>query len=212
MYGDPPKIKSQLRCLNCIAPIVTGAITHPIDEVAGLAHCLKNHLQDLKITPLTISANQISLPQPALVQNGPYSTGMVINVNPITNIFTVTIQPRAPNASNTLDRCRDELLFVLQRTIVVAAIRNSRRQAICTSPGAYEQVGASLRRRIGRTRAIRRILPKAHGVFQGKITKNLVRAYMMEANAVRASNFEQTIRTFNVRFMNGAALQVLGQL
>ncbi len=67
MYGDPPELTSQLRCINCIAPIVTGAITHPIDEVTGFAHCLKNHLQDLKITPLAIGANQISLPQPALI-------------------------------------------------------------------------------------------------------------------------------------------------
>ena len=200
MYGGPPELTSQLRCINCIASIVTGAITHPIDEVAGLAHCLKNRLQDLKITPLAISTDQISLPQPALIQNGPYSTSMVINVNPITNIFVVAIQPRAFTTSNALYHGRNELLFVLQRTIVIAAVRDSDRQAICASPCANKQVGASLRRRIGRTRAIRRIPPKAHGVFQDKIAKNLVRAYMMEANAVRASNFEQTIRTFNVRF------------
>ena len=122
MYGDPPKLTSQLRRINCIAPIVTGPITHPIDEVTGLAHCLKNRLQDLKITPLTIHANQISLPQPALIQNGPYSTGMVINANPITNIFTVTVQPRTPTIPNAPYRCRDELLFVLQRTIIVATV------------------------------------------------------------------------------------------
>ena len=190
MYGDPPKLTSQPRRINCIAPIVTGAITHPIDEVTGLAHCLKNRLQDLKITPLTIGANQISLPQSALIQNGPYSTGMVINVNPITTIFTVTIQPRAPTASNTLDRCRDELLFVLQRTIVVATVRNSSWQAICASPCANKQIRARFGCRIGRTRAIRRILRETRGIFQGKIAKNLVRAYMMEANVVRTSGFE----------------------
>ena len=200
MNGGPSELASQLGRINCIAPIMTGAITHPIDEVAGLAHCLKNRLQDLKITPLTIGANQISLPQLTLIQNGPYSTGMVINVNPITNIFAVTIQSWAPTASNTLDRCRDELLFVLQQTIVVAAIRNRHRQAICTSPGAYEQIRARLGCCIGRTRAIGRILPKAHGSSKARSPKSLVRAYMMEANAVRASNFEQTIRTFNVRF------------
>ena len=101
---------------------MTGAITHPIDELAGLAHCLKNHLQDLEVTPLAIGANQISLPQPALIQNGPYSTSMVINVNPITNIFTVTVQPRTPTIPNAPYRCRDELLFVLQRTIIVATV------------------------------------------------------------------------------------------
>ena len=122
MYGDPPKLTSQLRCINCIASIVTGAITHPIDEVTGFAHILKNRLQDLKITPLAIGANQISLSQPALIQNGPYSTGMVINVNPITNIFAVAIQPRTPTIPNAPYRCRDELLFVLQRTIVVATV------------------------------------------------------------------------------------------
>ena len=125
---------------------------------------------------------------------------MVINVNPITNIFAVTVQPRAPAARDALYRSRNELLFVLQRTIVVAAIRNSNWQAICASPCTNKQIRARLGCCIGRTRAIQQILPKAHGVFQGKIAKNLVRAYMMEANAVRASNFEQTIRTFNVRF------------
>ena len=125
---------------------------------------------------------------------------MVISMNPITNIFTVTIQPRALTTSNALYRSGNELLFVLQRTIVIAAVRNRHRQAICTSPGAYEQVGTRLGCRIGRTWSIRRILREAHRIFQGKITKNLVRVYMMEANVVRASNFEQTIRTFNVRF------------
>ena len=57
MYGDPPKLTSQLRRINCIAPIVTGAITHSIDEVAGLAHCLKNRLQNLEVTPLAIGTN-----------------------------------------------------------------------------------------------------------------------------------------------------------
>ena len=127
MYGDPPKLTSQLRRINCIAPIVTGAITHPIDEVAGLVHCLKNRLQNLKVTPLAIGSDQIRLPQPALIQNGPYSTSMVINVNPITNIFAVAIQPRAFTTSNALYHSRNELLFVLQRTIVVAAVRDSDR-------------------------------------------------------------------------------------
>lgn len=127
MYGSPPELTSQLGRINCIAPIVTGAITHPIDEVARLAHCLKNRLQDLKITPLAIGANQISLPQLALIQNGPYSTGMVINVNPITNIFAVTIQSRAFTTSNALYHGRNELLFVLQRIIVIAAVRDSDR-------------------------------------------------------------------------------------
>ena len=125
---------------------------------------------------------------------------MVISMNPITNIFTVTIQPRALTTSNALYRSGNELLFVLQRTIVIAAVRNRHRQAICTSPGAYEQIRARLGCCIGRTRAIGRILPKAHGSSKARSPKNLVRAYMMEANAVRASNFEQTIRTFNVRF------------
>ena len=87
----------------------------------------KNRLQDLEVTPLAIGANQISLPQPALIQNGPYSTSMVINVNPITNIFAVAIQPRAFTASNALYHGRNELLFVLQRTIVIAAVRDSDR-------------------------------------------------------------------------------------
>ena len=57
MYGDPPKLTSQLGRIDRVAPIVTGAITHPIDEVAGLAHCLKNRLQNLEITPLAIGTN-----------------------------------------------------------------------------------------------------------------------------------------------------------
>ena len=125
---------------------------------------------------------------------------MVINVNPITNIFAVPIQSEMFTTFNALYRSGDELLFVLQRTIVVATVWNSNWQAICASPCANKQIRARLGCCIGRTRAIGRILPKAHKIFQGKIAKNLVRTHIMEANAVRASNFEQTIRTFNVRF------------
>ena len=57
MYGGPPELTSQLRCINCIASIVTGAIAHPIDEVTGFAHILKDRLQNLEITPLAIGTN-----------------------------------------------------------------------------------------------------------------------------------------------------------
>lgn len=46
---------------------MTRSIVHPFDVIAWLTHCLKNRLQNLKVTPLTIGANQISLPQPALI-------------------------------------------------------------------------------------------------------------------------------------------------
>ena len=57
MNGSPPELTSQLGRIDCIAPIVTRAIAHPIDKVTGFAHGLKNRLQDLKITPLTIGTN-----------------------------------------------------------------------------------------------------------------------------------------------------------
>lgn len=67
MHGSPPKLTPQLRRVDCIAPTVTGTITHPIDEVTGLTHCPKNRLQKLEITPLAISTDQICLSQPALI-------------------------------------------------------------------------------------------------------------------------------------------------
>ena len=62
MNGGPSELASQLGRINCVASITTRAITHSIDEVTGLAHCLKNRLQNLEITPLAIGTNYISLP------------------------------------------------------------------------------------------------------------------------------------------------------
>lgn len=57
MNGGPSELASQLGRINCIAPIMTGAITHPIDEVTGFAHILKDRLQNLEITLLAIGTN-----------------------------------------------------------------------------------------------------------------------------------------------------------
>ena len=57
MNGGPSELASQLGRINCIAPIMTGAITRPIDEVTGFAHILKDRLQNLEITPLAIGTN-----------------------------------------------------------------------------------------------------------------------------------------------------------
>ena len=62
------------------------AILHPVNIVLTLTHCLKNGPKNLKVAMLAISTDKIRLPRRPLSQNRPNSAGMIIHVNPVTDI------------------------------------------------------------------------------------------------------------------------------
>lgn len=79
---------------------------------------------------------------------------MIMSMDPIANIEPVTVELRFVAREDIGNLARNELLDILIRAMIVRAARNSNRRPISTIPGAYEQVGSRLGRRIRTDRTV----------------------------------------------------------
>jgi len=91
-----------------------------------------------------MTANVINLAQLAALKNHSNCLAVVINVEPVTNIQSVTINWKCLVLQAILNHQRNELLGELIRTIVVGATRDYRRKSVRIMPGFYKHISRSL--------------------------------------------------------------------
>lgn len=197
--GRPTQLGPQLRGIDRVSTVVARTVLHPVERVLALSHHLQDHAKHGDVVPLAVRADQVGLADPALGQDRPHAAGMVLGVDPVAYVLAPAVQLRPLALEDVRDLAGDELLHMLVRAVIVAAVGNRGPQAVRTGPRAHQHVGRGLRARVRAGRMVRGGLREPGRIIQSEVAIHLVRTHVVVADAVPAHGLEQTERAFHVR-------------
>ena len=183
--GRPPaELALELRAVDGVAAVVAGAVGDPVEVLGVAAHGLEDHAQDRDVVPLPVGADEVGLPRAALGEDVPDGRGVVLGVDPVSDVLAAAVELGAHAVDDVGDLPWDELLHVLVGAVVVGAVGDRGAQAVGAGPCAHEHVGGRLRRAVGARRLIRRLLGELGGVVERQVAVDLVGGDVVVADAV----------------------------
>ena len=197
--GRPTQLGPQFRGIDRVSTVVARTVLHPVERVLALSHHLQNHAKHGDVVPLAVRADQVGLADAALRQNRPHARAVVLGVDPVAHVQALPVELGALPVQDVRDLARDELLHMLERTIIVTAVRDRRADPVRAGPRAHQHVGRGLRTRVWAGRMVRGGLRELGRIVQGEVAVHLVRAHVVVADAVLAHRLQQTERAFHVR-------------
>ena len=161
----PAQIALNFRGINSVAQVVSRTVGDKSDQVSkvgDVARLLRHHLVEngadgahhIDIFTLVMTADIVGLAALAFGRHFVQRTGMVLNIQPVTDLLPVAIHRQRFTRQGVEDSQRDQFLRKVIRTIVVGAVSHHHRQAVGAVPGANQMVAARFR---GRVRAARRV-------------------------------------------------------
>lgn len=197
--GRPAQFGPQFRGIDRVTAVVARTVLHPVERVLVLSHHLQDHAKHGDVVFLAVRADQVGLADPAFSQDRPHTAGMVLGVDPVAHVLAPAVQLRPLALEDVRDLAGNELLHMLVRTVIVAAVGNRGPQAVRAGPRAHQHVGRGLRTRVWAGRMVRGGLRELGRIIQSEVAIHLVRAHVVVADAVLAHGLEQTERAFHVR-------------
>ena len=195
----PAELGAQLGRVDRVTAVVARTVLHPIERVLVLPHHPQDHAQHGDVVLLAVRADQIRLADTALRQDRPHAAGMVLGMDPVAHVLAFAVQFRTLSVQDVRDLARDELLHMLEGTIIVRTVRDRRANPVRARPRAHQHIARGLRRRIRRARMIRRMLREPGRIVQGEVAVYLVRAHVVVADPILPDRLEQTERALHVR-------------
>ena len=133
---------------------------------------------------LSPSRDEVGLPRAALGEDVPDGRGVVLGVDPVSDVLAAAVELGAHAVDDVRDLPGDELLHVLVGAVVVGAVGDRSAQAVGAGPGADQHVGAGLGRAVRRGRVIRRLLGELRRVVERQVAVDLVGGDVVVADAV----------------------------
>ena len=197
--GRPAQFGPQFRGIDRVTAVMARTVLHPVERVLVLSHHLQDHAKHGDVVFLAVRADQVGLADPAFGQDRPHTAGMVLGVDPVAHVLAPAVQLRPLALEDVRDLAGNELLHMLVRTVIVAAVGNRGPQAVRAGPRAHQHVGRGLRTRVWAGRMVRGGLRELGRIIQSEVAIHLVRAHVVVADAVPAHGLEQTERAFHVR-------------
>jgi hypothetical protein len=123
---------------------------------------------------------------------------VVVDVDPVAHVGAGSVELGLDALEDPRDLTGDELLDVLPRPVVVGAVGQRGLDAEGPDPGAHQQVGAGLGRRVGRRGVHRRGLGEPVRVVELEVAVDLVGRDVVDPLAVLADRLEQPVGTDDV--------------
>lgn len=197
--GRPAQFGPQFRGIDRVTAVMARTVLHPVERVLVLSHHLQDHAKHGDVVFLAVRADQVGLADPAFGQDRPHTAGMVLSVDPVAHVLAPAVQLRPLALEDVRDLAGNELLHMLVRTVIVAAVGNRGPQAVRAGPRAHQHVGRGLRTRVRAGRMVRGGLRELGRIIQSEVAIHLVRAHVVVADAVPAHGLEQTERALYVR-------------
>ena len=199
MLRSPAELGAQLGRIDRVPTVMARTILHPIERILRLPHHPQNHAKHGDVILFAVRADQIRLADTALGQDCPHARAVVLGMDPVAHVQSLAVQLRTLTVQDVRDLTRDELLHMLEGTVVVRAVRDRGMDAVRARPRAHQHVRGGLRRRIRRARMVRRMLREPRRIIQREVPVHLVRAHMMVTDAVLPDRLQQTERALHIR-------------
>ena len=202
--GRPPsQLALELGRVDSVAAVVAGAVGDPVEVLGVLPHRLEDHAQDRDVVPLAVGTDEVGLPHAALGEDVPDGAGVVLGVDPVSDVLAAAVELGADAVDDVRDLPGDELLHVLVGAVVVGAVGDRGAQAVGARPGAHEHVGAGLGRAVRRGRLVGRLLGELGGVVERQVAVDLVGGDVVVADAVLTDGLQQAEGALHVGAQEG---------
>ena len=190
--GRPPaQLALELRAVDGVAAVVSGAVCDPVEVLGVAAHRLEDHAQHGDVVLLAVGSDEVGLPHVALGEDVPDGAGVVLAVDPVADVLALPVEFRLDPVDDVGDLPGDELLHVLVGAVVVGAVGDRGAKPVGAGPCAHEHVGGRLGARVRRGRVVRRLLGELGGVVQRQVAVDLVGGDVVVADAVLADGLQQ---------------------
>lgn len=186
MRRPPAQLALELRAVDGVATVVAGAVDDPVEVLGVAAHGLQDHAQDGDVVLLGIRSDEVGLPHAALREDVPDGAGVVLGVDPVTDVLALAVELGAHAVDDVRDLPGDELLHVLVGAVVVGAVGDRGAKPVGAGPGTHEHVGARLGRAVRRGRVVGRLLGELVRVVERQVAVDLVGGDVVVADSVFA--------------------------
>ena len=191
MRRAPAKLGLQLGRVDGVAPVVAGAVPHPVEVVGVPAHHLENHPQDRYVITLAVGADQVRLTHAALGQDCPDRARVVLGVDPVAHVLALAVELGAHAVDDVRDLARNKLLHVLVGAVIVRAVGDRGAQPVGAGPRAHEHVAGRLGGGIRTRGLVRGRLGELGRVVERQVAVDLVSGDVVVADAVFAHGLKQ---------------------
>ena len=218
MPRRPTQFGAQPGRVDRVTAVVARTVPDPVERVLVLPHHPQDHAQYGDVVPLAVRADQVRLADTALRQDRPHARTVILGVDPVAHVLALAVQLRTLPVQDVRDLTRDELLHMLERPVIVRAVRDRGMDAVRARPRAHQHVRRRLRRRIRAGRMVRGMLRELRRIVQCEVAVHLVRAHVMVADPVLAHRLQQTERALHVgpqerfRIRDGIVVVRLGRV
>lgn len=190
--GRPPaQLALELRAIDGVAAVVSGAVGDPVEGLGVLSHRLKDHPEHGDVVLLAICADEVGLPHAALGEDVPDGRGVVLGVDPVADVLTLSVELGADAVDYVRDLPGDELLHVLVGAVVVGAVGDRGAKAVGAGPCADQHVGGRLGRAVRRARVVGRLLCELRRVVECQVAVDLVGGDVVVADTVFPHGLQQ---------------------
>ena len=108
-----------------------------------------DHTDQVDVLPLVETADVVCPGHLPLVEYQVDGTGVVLDEEPVAHVLTLAVDGQRTAVADVVDEQWDELLGELVRAVVVRAVRDEHRHAVCVVVRAHEMVGRRLRGAVG---------------------------------------------------------------
>ena len=160
--GLPAKFSLEFRAVDSIPHVVPRTVGDVSDQVhvgtLGTAQqpidSVDEHLDEVDILPLVETTDVVSLPYLSLMENQVDGTGMILHIEPVTNVLTFAIYWQGLTLTYIVDKQWNKLLRKLIRTVVVTAVRDDGRKTVGVVEGTHKMVARGLGGAIRRMRLV----------------------------------------------------------
>ena len=148
----PTKFFLELGGVDGVALVVAGAVGNVGDEVHVLAFltaeqtvdCLDYYLDDVDVLPFVKAADVVGLGNLALVENEVDGACVVNHVEPVAHVFALAVNGERLAMADIVDEQRNQLFRELIRSVVVRAVGDDGRHAVCVVECADKVVARCL--------------------------------------------------------------------
>ena len=125
---------------------------------------LTKRANELNILTFVITSDVVTLPYPALGQDGVQGLSVVFDVEPVADVFALAVDGYRLASEAFEDDDRDQFFGKLVGPVVVGTIGDEDGEAVGICPCAGKMIGGRLGGRIRGMRVVRRGLGKAGGI------------------------------------------------
>ena len=195
----PVEFLAHPRRVDRIAPVMAGAVGDETDQPLvrcrlgpALIEQTADQPHDVEVLPLVAATDVVGLAQAPAPDHAFDAAAVVLDVQPVADVAAVAIDRDVPALQAAADHGRDELLGVLQRTVVVRAVGGRHRQAVGVEVGAHQVIRSSLARRIRGVRRIRRAFGERR-IIPAERAVDLVGGDVVEAPPARGRGARQLL-------------------